>query len=201
MSKKDNDKQNKPDNYLRGIYSSKRRALIMQPPETLTIGQRLRRERYLRRWSQEQMAVFLDISTSYYGALERGECSAERRIHDSLHLSYDYLHLGITVSGEAISKYVHESVRHSTRHNIDVMLGVCTPDEMENCYELIHTYLISRRRRMYVSNSGDTADLSDHSSSGGTSHETKALPDSILPKTPSRNKDVTDDPADDPKAK
>ena len=75
MSKKDNDKQNKPDNYLRGIYSSKRRALIMQPPETLTIGQRLRRERYLRRWSQEQMAVFLDISTSYYGALERGERS------------------------------------------------------------------------------------------------------------------------------
>ena len=75
MSKKENDKQNKPDNYLRGIYSSKRRALIMQPPETLTIGQRLRRERYLRRWSQEQMAVFLDISTSYYGALERGERS------------------------------------------------------------------------------------------------------------------------------
>ena len=40
MSKKDNDKQNKPDNYLRGIYSSKRRALIMQPPETLKRSER-----------------------------------------------------------------------------------------------------------------------------------------------------------------
>ena len=109
--KKSKHRKSQSPNYLSGVYSPKRRALISCPPEDLTVGQRLRRERYMRRMSQEQLAAILGISVSYYGALERGERSLsaaiEKKLHDHLHISYDYLHLGITVSGEAIAQYVH----------------------------------------------------------------------------------------------
>lgn len=180
--KKSKRKKTQRPNYLSGVYSPKRRALIASRPEDLTIGQRLRRERYMRRMSQEQLAAILGISVSYYGALERGERSLsaaiEEKLHHHLHMSYDYLHLGITVSGEAISQYVHESARHSTRHNIDVLLGICTPDEMENCYELIHTYLISHHRRKYVSNSHDPKTFDEQMLMTGIPKETAPLPDS-----------------------
>ncbi len=186
MSKnKSKSKKKQNGNYLSGVYSPKRRALITRSPEDLTIGQRLRRERYLRRLSQEQLAAELGISVSYYGALERGErtlsAAIEKKLHDHLHISYDYLHLGITVSGEAISQYVHESARHSTRHNIDVLLGICTPDELENCYELIHTYLISRHRRKSVYDSHDSKNFDEHTLMTGLPRETAPLPDSVLP--------------------
>lgn len=153
MASKNSNKKDKESSLLSGIYSPKRKELIMKRPETLTVGQRLRRERYLRKWSLEKMAAYLGISTSYLGALERGErslsASVESKIHRLLHLSYDFLHVGITLSGEAISQYVHESVNYSTKHNVDVLLGVCTEEELESCYELIHTFLINRRKRVY----------------------------------------------------
>lgn len=62
--KKSKRKKTQRPNYLSGVYSPKRRALIASRPEDLTIGQRLRRERYMRRMSLEQLAAILGISVS-----------------------------------------------------------------------------------------------------------------------------------------
>ncbi len=141
------------DSLLSGLYSPQRRALILQPPETLTIGYRLRRERYLRKWTLDQMSAYLGISISYLGALERGDRAVSakmmRKLHRKLNLSYDFLLEGISLTGEAISQYVRESSDYSVQHNLDVLLGVCSDDELENCYELVHTYLTTHRQRIY----------------------------------------------------
>ena len=134
---------------LSGIYSPTRRALILKPPHDLSIGNRLRRERFLRKLTLEQMASYLNISSSYLGAMERGKRPISRKmmgiLHDKLDLSYDFMLEGITLSGSVISQYVRESSAYSIHHNLNVLLQVCTPDELESCYQLVHTYLTHRR--------------------------------------------------------
>ena len=134
---------------LSGIYSPTRKELILKPPHDLSIGSRLRRERFLRKLTLEQMARYLNISPSYLGAMERGKRPISRKmmglLHDKLDLSYDFMLEGISLSGSMISQYVRESSTYSTHHNLNVLLQVCTPDELESCYQLIHTYLIHRR--------------------------------------------------------
>lgn len=138
------------NDYLNGIYPPKKRELVVKQPQTLTVGQRLRRERVLRKLTIEQMASYLDISTAYLGAVERGKRPVSsrllKRIHDRLGLSYDFLLEGYSVSGQMISQYVRESVSYSTQHNLDVLLKVCSPDELESCYHMIHTFLSDSRK-------------------------------------------------------
>ena len=61
----------------------------------IEFGQRLKKERKLRKLTQEQMAEKLDISLKHYGAVERGltGLSTENLIYlsDILGLSLDYL--------------------------------------------------------------------------------------------------------------
>lgn len=61
----------------------------------IDFGKRLKKERKLRKLTQEQMAEKLDISLKHYGAVERGltGLSTENLIHlsDILGLSLDYL--------------------------------------------------------------------------------------------------------------
>ena len=61
----------------------------------INFGKRLKKERKLRKLTQEQMAEKLDISLKHYGAVERGltGLSTENLIHLSniLGLSLDYL--------------------------------------------------------------------------------------------------------------
>ena len=61
----------------------------------IDFGKRLKKERKLRKLTQEQMAEKLDISLKHYGAVERGltGLSTENLIHLSniLGLSLDYL--------------------------------------------------------------------------------------------------------------
>ena len=132
-----------------GIYSPARRAFLSKPPETLSIGGRLRRERLLRNLSIEQMATYLEISPSYLGAMERGSRTVSRkmmdRYHERLNLSYDFMLEGISISGSMISQYVKESGTYSVHHNLNVLLNVCNQEELESCYNLIHTYLTHRR--------------------------------------------------------
>ena len=134
---------------LSGIYSPTRKELILKPPHDLSIGSRLRRERFLRKLTLEQMASYLNISPSYLGAMERGKRPISRKmmglLHDKLDLSYDFMLEGITLSGNMISQYVRESSSYSIHHNLNVLLQVCTPDELESCYQLVHTYLTHRR--------------------------------------------------------
>ena len=115
----------------------------------LSIGARLRRERFLRKLTLEQMANYLCISPSYLGAMERGKRPISRKmmavLHDKLDLSYDFMLEGISLSGSMISQYVRESTTYTTHHNLNVLLQVCSPEELESCYQLVHTYLIHRR--------------------------------------------------------
>lgn len=151
MAKRTNRKPNSADaaHNLSGIYSPTRKALILQPPHDLSVGSRLRRERFLRKLTLEQMASYLNISPSYLGAMERGKRPISRKmmavLHEKLDLSYDFLLEGISLSGSMISQYVRESSVYSTHHNLNVLLQVCTPEELESCYQLVHTYLIHRR--------------------------------------------------------
>jgi|GEM_PF-685951 len=136
-------------NLIAGIYSPGKRNLITTSPESLSVGKRLRRERYLRKLTLEQMSQFLGISPSYLGAMERGDRPISRKMMDLLHgkldLSYDFMLEGISITGSAITQYVKESSDYSVHHNLDVLLKVCNEEELESCYQLVHTYLSHKR--------------------------------------------------------
>lgn len=143
------------------------------PPEVLSrlsIGQRIRHERQLRYMTQAQLSELLGISVSYLGALERGDrpvsSSMILRFHECLGLSYDYLLEGTSFSDLALAQYIKESDTYGPKHNLEVMLGTCSPQEMENCYDFIHTYLMtSRRRKRHSSKScGSNSPQSESSS-------------------------------------
>ena len=67
----------------------------MEKNYKVDFGQRLKKERKLRKLTQEQMAEKLDISLKHYGAVERGltGLSTENliRLSNILGLSLDYL--------------------------------------------------------------------------------------------------------------
>lgn len=136
---------------LKGFYSPVKRQFLSQPPESLTIGGRLRRERLLRKLTTEEMASCLGISATYLGSIERGQRplsrKVEKRLHDHLGLSYDYLLDGHEVTGAMITQYVRESSEYSPHHNLNVLLNVCDDEELEDCYHLVHTFLERRRGR------------------------------------------------------
>lgn len=151
-------KRKKKQNYtnnnydaLDGYFSPTRRELLKKDPSGLNVGERLRRERYLRAFTLEQMANYLGISTSYLGSMERGARPVSRammdKFHERLGLSYDYLWEGLNVTGTMITQYVRETSLYDApiRHKIDVLLNVCSPEEEIACYNLIHTYLTQER--------------------------------------------------------
>ena len=59
-------------NELSGIYSPMKRRFLSQPPESLSIGGRLRRERLLRKMTLEDMADYVDedLDLSYHSDQE-----------------------------------------------------------------------------------------------------------------------------------
>ena len=137
-----------------GDYSPARQALIDRAPETLSIGLRVRRERYLRNLTLEQMASFLNISTSYLGSIERGarqlSAKMETLLHDMLGISYDFLREGHQVTGAMISQFVREPGDKDVsdiRHRIDVLLRVATEEELSACYSMIHSYMTTSRNK------------------------------------------------------
>lgn len=136
--------------YLSDIYSPVQRRFLSQSPDNLTVGGRLRRERLLRKLTLEGMADVLGISATYLGSVERGtrplSRQLEKKLHEKLGLSYDFLLDGLDVTSTMITQYVRESSGYSSHHNIDVLLKICEPNELEDCYNLIHTYLIKNRK-------------------------------------------------------
>ena len=142
-------RKNGEKTYLNGLYSPAKRRFLEQEPEDLTIGGRLRRERILRKMTIEQMATFLHVSTCYLGAVERGQRPVSKKLqnllHEKLGLSYDFMLDGMPVTSSMITQYVRENGSYSTRHNIDVLLNICSEDELEDSYDLVHTFL-SRKR-------------------------------------------------------
>ena len=135
--------------YLAGLYSPAKRRFLQQSPEDLTIGGRLRRERILRKLTIEQMATYLNISACYLGSIERGQRPVSKKLqnllHEKLGLSYDFLIEGMPVTSSMISQYVRETGHYTTRHNIEVLLNVCDEEELEDSYDLVHTFLTRKR--------------------------------------------------------
>ncbi len=140
-----------PETYLSGIYSPAKMQIVRQSPELLSVGERLRRERILRKMTIEELADYMGISAAYLGSVERGKRplsnSLMKKLHDRLGISYDYLLEGMTISGNMISQYVRESEIYTTHHNLNVLLGVCSPDELDSCYNLVQTYLTFTREQ------------------------------------------------------
>lgn len=147
--KKPGDKS--PRSSLAGFYSPAKREFLQRDPSGLDVGERIRRERYLKSFTMDQMAGYLGISTSYLGAMERGARPVSKHmmhvLHDRLGLSYDYLWEGLSVTGTMISQYVHESNQYEQpiKHKIDVLINVASPQEQLACYNMIHTYLMQER--------------------------------------------------------
>lgn len=144
-----------------GEFSPKRREFLSCAPETLTPGGRLRRERLLRKSTLEEMSEFLEVSPAYLGAIERGKRPVStkfmQKLHDRLGISYDFLFDGIVLSGNTIAHFVQESSDYSARHNIDVLLDISTPDELDACYNLFHTYLSQTRQAKHNSDSDSSS--------------------------------------------
>lgn len=116
------------------------------------IGTRIRQERRKRGLTQAEFSQLLHISASYLGAMERGSRTVSSnmlsRLHDELHLSYDYLLEGTTLQDLSLQQYIREDGGlYGVRHDLDVVLGTCSEAELETCYELIHTYLRHSRGR------------------------------------------------------
>ena len=151
--RKKNNSSNERMHSLSGIYSPVKISLLSRDPATLNVGERLRRERFLRSFTLEQMAAYLDISTSYLGSMERGVRPVSKRMiqlfHDRLNLSYDYLLDGLSVTGTMIAQYVQEASHYDDpiRHKIDILLNVATPEEQSACYNMIHTFLMQGRKQ------------------------------------------------------
>jgi len=172
MNKKQKKKQPDSAAVLSGVYSPTKVQLIEADPSSLNVGLRLRRERYLRNLTLEQMASYLNISTSYLGAVERGTRPLSKRlcdqIHSQLNITYDYLWEGLDVTGAMISQYVRESpgsYDEPIRHKIDVLLNVSSPAELLAAYDLLHTYLTFSRKQQ-----SSPAPLLTENSSKGSSH-------------------------------
>lgn len=116
-----------------------------------SIGRRIRQERKKLGMTQMQLSQTLGISASYLGALERGSRSISSnmltKLHEQLHLSYDYLLEGTTLQDLSLQQFIREETVYGVRHDIDVVLGTCTDAELDACYELIHTFLLHSRAR------------------------------------------------------
>lgn len=115
------------------------------------IAKRIRNERKKLNMTQSQFSHLLGISTSYLGALERGNrtlsINMARRFHETLCISYDYLFDGISLPNIPIQQFVKESSSYQIKEKIEVILGTCTPEELESCYEMLHSFLIHNRKR------------------------------------------------------
>ncbi len=115
------------------------------------IGRRIRQERKKLGMTQVQLSQALGISASYLGALERGSRSISSNIltklHEQLHLSYDYLLEGTTLPDLSLQQFIREESIYGVRHDLDVVLGTCNETELDACYELVHTYLLHSRAR------------------------------------------------------
>jgi len=129
-------------------YTPKKWELINQSPETLSRGQRLRRERYLRGLTIDMAAAMLNITPSYLGALERGSRTFSHavveKVHQVFHLSYDFILLGTNLSSSALNDFVRENASFDARHNADILLSVCDKKDAEVCYQMIRHFLASK---------------------------------------------------------
>ena len=83
------------------------------------------------------------------------------RFHDRLNISYDFMLEGISISGSMISQYVKESATYSAHHNLNVLLNVCNKEELESCYNLVHTFLTYRRNVQSNRTDPDPSDRND----------------------------------------
>lgn len=121
---------------------------LYESPQSLMIGHRIRNERLALGMTQSEFARLLGISSSYLGALERGTRPVSRsimkRLREKTHISYDYLMEGLPQSapGPAPSQNIlAEPGQYRIRRDINLLLISCTPREIQDCYQLVHTYL------------------------------------------------------------
>ena len=109
------------------------------------VGNRIRNQRLELGMTQAQFAAFLGISPSYLGALERGTRPVSRNVLEKLHakveLSYDYLMDGSKTLALPVSNLVAEPEHYRFRRAFGLLLGSCSSREIQECYQLVHTYL------------------------------------------------------------
>lgn len=93
------------------------------------MGQRIRDERKLRRWSQAHLAEQVEVSVSFLGHIERGTRKASLEtivsIANSLHVSLDFL-LADSLSNEAVPNSPYSSLSPRQRKTLhDILQFMC----------------------------------------------------------------------------
>ena len=145
MSKKPEKFLNSNHNKLRASFSPGRLGFLSISPEQLSVGGRIRRERILRKMTQEEMASYLNISSSYLGAIERGSRPLSKRMmeifHERLNISYDFLIEGQLMTSAMIQQYVREELDTDSIYKTNVLMKAEPPQVRDACFELIHSYL------------------------------------------------------------
>lgn len=109
------------------------------------VGKRIRAERLRRGQTQEEFCAPLGISVSYLGSIERGTRPVSRRIlellHERLGISYTYLLEGKTAYPPVVLNMLEEEGGYHVRRDLSLMLGGCSVQEAQECYELVSAYL------------------------------------------------------------
>lgn len=118
--------------------------------EDRIIGQRIRNERIALELTQEQLSNALGISISYLSCLERGYRSVSsfvlKKLHSYFNLSYDYILEGKSPFDVNYAQFLRENDSLDTYNKMLVLLQTCTEGEIETCYRICHSFLISNRK-------------------------------------------------------
>lgn len=121
------------------------------PSALAQVGKRIRAERLRRGQTQEEFCAPLGISVSYLGSIERGTRPASRRIlellHERLGISYTYLLEGNTACPPVVLNMLEEEGGYPIRRDLSLILGSCSVQEAQECYELVSAYLSHVRNK------------------------------------------------------
>ena len=115
-----------------------------QPAQVPHLGVLIRAERHALGLTQTELSRLLGISPSYVSSLERNlrhpSAGLLRKIHETLHISYDYLFdmppFQAALLREAPASY--ETRFHS-------LLSTTGPMEQEICYRLCQAFLLAQQ--------------------------------------------------------
>ena len=111
-------------------------------------GYMMRRERIAMGLTQAELGELLGISTSYVSSIERGKRGASsnvlKKMHDTLMISYDYMMGSSAAAMPEPAFAVREEAAPYGDTNLSALLTSCSRQDLDVCYRLCRTYLMSK---------------------------------------------------------
>ena len=113
-------------------------------------GYMMRQERMALGLTQTELGKLLGISTSYVSSIERGKRGASgailKKMHDTFKFSYDYM-MGSAVGASSENAFaVHEEPAPYGDIKLNSLFASCSQQDLDVCYRLCRTYLLSKEK-------------------------------------------------------